>query len=159
MPKWPVQTDATEVTVNTYTYTNTLTMSYIPKRLNLLPVPKPEALLTRIQDMVCFKTSIHALHFYWHSQNTEITLSANVRWWHGNTLYELVWPTACEVGSETWVFWQWSPSDFGVHSLMWLVEGGPMMFHLQRGKEGTQDPTALDTYINRREYHLPSLTL
>lgn len=53
-------------------------MSYILKRLNLLAVPKPETLLTRIQNMLCFKTGIHALHSYCHSQNTETTLYEDV---------------------------------------------------------------------------------
>lgn len=69
---------ATKVRVNTYTYIHTLTISYIPKRLNMLAVPKPEALLTRIQNMLCFRARICSLHAYWHSQITETMVSANV---------------------------------------------------------------------------------
>lgn len=36
--------DATKVLVHTHTHTHSYTMSYIPKGLNLLAVPMPEAL-------------------------------------------------------------------------------------------------------------------
>lgn len=74
-----MRADTAKVIVNTYTYTNTLTMSYIPKGLNLLTNPKPEALLTSIQNILYLRARICVLHSYWHSKkHKKTTLSADV---------------------------------------------------------------------------------
>lgn len=154
MPKWPVRPD-TKVTVNTYTYTNTLTISYIPKWLNLLALYKPKAPLTRIQNMLYSRTRIYALHSHQHSQNTKITVCKCEL---GEDM-EILYVYQC---GQLHVRWdqrhasdQWLLSALVVHILTWLVMG-PMMFQLQRGKERAQHWPVLGTYKDGR---IPSIIL
>lgn len=61
-----------------HTNTQSLTMNFIPKGLNLLAASKPKALLKWIQNILCFQIRIYTLYSHLHSQNTETILFANV---------------------------------------------------------------------------------